>query len=666
MKFDLGNKISRGGSLQSDSITLSSNSLLKHAVIFGGSGSGKTYLLKKLIQEMSLQNIPSLIIDTQGDFSSLILAKDKFADVEKVIFTPTKNEGIPMSFSPFFDTKKIYDEQELIDILSNSSDSLVGILGYDVFSDDGKSASGALYLVLKYFYDNKIEITFSNLISVLQDNKVSATSQFLTKSKIASLIKKLKLLSIGRNKLIFEGGFQLNFNKLFEKPRLNIINLTGIDNKDVRHYVLNMIISNLYNWMIKNPSSKLQASFVIDEIAEYIPAGSKKPLTKDLLQTLFKQARKFGISCLIATQNPGDIDYKSLAQFSTWAIGRLNTKQDFKKIESAINSISNENNFAHDLPSLKTGQFLLYSPDNYDGEILFKCGELMSEHKALSLREVAQKFDKKKYADFLTLKSELNSSLNNSSSVDEPIKKQKGFPINLESDELSKVIQKHKKKFLMIFSNLEQVGDVELKYLPIYYCKLRVKESSVFGLRSKINDYNAFFDARTFNPLHFNHFDFQVLTGFNHMVELNETDRKVLKYLVFNPKMSSADIGLKLNLGTKTVYNSIKRIKEKNLIAQVDDGKLKKHSLMVEFNVPVKFKKIATYEDYTFYNLDVSDNFDLPSLDNLKSVLDIWYGECLIDDYELIYLPYYEITLLDKKNKRTLCINASSGNLINF
>ena len=124
--------------------------------------------------------------------------------------------------------------------------------------------------------------------------------------------------------------------------------------------------------MIKNPSNKLSSFLVIDEISSYIPAGVKKPFTKDLLQLLFKQARKYGVSCLIATQNPGDIDYKALSQFSTWSIGRLNTKQDFKKIESAINSVNSNFNFSTELPSLKTGEFLLYSPDAFDNCVLFK------------------------------------------------------------------------------------------------------------------------------------------------------------------------------------------------------------------------------------------------------------------------------------------------------
>ena len=73
--------------------------------------------------------------------------------------------------------------------------------------------------------------------------------------------------------------------------------------------------------MLRNPSPELQALFYIDEVAPFIPPV-EKPSCKEDLELLFKQARKFGIGCLIATQNPGDVDYKALSQFGTWVIGR--------------------------------------------------------------------------------------------------------------------------------------------------------------------------------------------------------------------------------------------------------------------------------------------------------------------------------------------------------
>ncbi|MDR0354722.1 MAG: DUF853 domain-containing protein, partial [Deltaproteobacteria bacterium] len=51
--------------------SLLSSSLDKHAAIFGGTGSGKTVLLRRLIEEASLAGIPVLVIDVAGDLTYL-------------------------------------------------------------------------------------------------------------------------------------------------------------------------------------------------------------------------------------------------------------------------------------------------------------------------------------------------------------------------------------------------------------------------------------------------------------------------------------------------------------------------------------------------------------------------------------------------------------------
>lgn len=41
--------------------------------------------------------------------------------------------------------------------------------------------------------------------------------------------------------------------------------------------------------------------------------------------TLLKQARAFGLRCVLSTQNPVDLDYKGLSNIGTWFVGNLKT-----------------------------------------------------------------------------------------------------------------------------------------------------------------------------------------------------------------------------------------------------------------------------------------------------------------------------------------------------
>ena len=60
--------------------------LARHAAMLGSTGSGKTVMAKALIEECTIDDIPSLIIDPQGDLARLCInATDKeIADACKI------------------------------------------------------------------------------------------------------------------------------------------------------------------------------------------------------------------------------------------------------------------------------------------------------------------------------------------------------------------------------------------------------------------------------------------------------------------------------------------------------------------------------------------------------------------------------------------------------
>jgi hypothetical protein len=45
-----------------------------------------------------------------------------------------------------------------------------------------------------------------------------------------------------------------------------------------------------------------------------------------------KQARAYGVGCVLATQNPMDLDYRALSNAGTWILGRLQTDADRERV----------------------------------------------------------------------------------------------------------------------------------------------------------------------------------------------------------------------------------------------------------------------------------------------------------------------------------------------
>jgi predicted RNA-binding protein YlxR (DUF448 family) len=144
--------------------------------------------------------------------------------------------------------------------------------------------------------------------------------------------------------------------------------------------------------MLKNPSNDLRMLFYVDEISPYIPPYPRNPPPKNAYTLLFKQARKYGIGLVAATQNITDIDYKALAQVNTWCLGRMMTTQDVARVQKIIQSIDPTHSDAvlQKLPSLRTGEFLLLSPDVYSDVVDFDVRWLVSKHLTLDERDLAK------------------------------------------------------------------------------------------------------------------------------------------------------------------------------------------------------------------------------------------------------------------------------------
>ncbi|HEV7716832.1 MAG TPA: hypothetical protein VGO53_14640, partial [Steroidobacteraceae bacterium] len=96
--------------------------------------------------------------------------------------------------------------------------------------------------------------------------------------------------------------------------------------------------NELIAWMrAQSGTSSLRALFYMDEIFGYFPPTANPP-SKPPMLTLLKQGRAFGLGCVLATQNPVDLDYKGLSNAGTWLIGRLQTERDKMRVIDGLES----------------------------------------------------------------------------------------------------------------------------------------------------------------------------------------------------------------------------------------------------------------------------------------------------------------------------------------
>jgi hypothetical protein len=165
-------------------------------------------------------------------------------------------------------------------------------------------------------------------------------------------------LAIELNNIIAAPSFQswlegepLDFQRiLFEqtpqgnKPRVNIFYIAHLSDEQ-RSFIITLILESILAGMRQmRGTSSLRALFYFDEVFGHLPPYPRNPPTKEPLLRLLKQGRAFGIGAVLATQNPGDLDYKGLTNAGTWFIGRLQTENDKKKVLDGLTTASTVNN----------------------------------------------------------------------------------------------------------------------------------------------------------------------------------------------------------------------------------------------------------------------------------------------------------------------------------
>jgi len=397
-------------------VELPIEALHRHLMAIGASGSGKTVLCKCMMEEAVRHNIPVVIVDPQGDISSLALKGDPetmeshgipltmqeefFEKARIAIFTPASSKGIPISVNPLSFPSEDTPHEEAIVALDMTATSLSSFLGYDLASDAGKGAKAYLFTLLEHLWRKGETIKdmghMAEIVLKPPTEIAEMLQSFVTKREPEEIARKLRFLTVGTPSLMFQKGVQIDMDMFMDKSDgkvpLNIIYLNTLSSSNDKEFFLATLLRELYCWMLKNPSEDIQLLFYVDEIAPYIPPYPRNPPPKEAYAFLFKQARKYGVGLVAATQNITDIDYKALAQVNTWCLGRLMTQQDIARVKQIIQSIDPTHAEAvlQKLPSLRTGEFLMLSPDVYEDVLNFQVRWLVTEHKTMDEQDIPQ------------------------------------------------------------------------------------------------------------------------------------------------------------------------------------------------------------------------------------------------------------------------------------
>jgi uncharacterized protein DUF87 len=378
-------------------LELDPGDLLTHGLIVGMTGSGKTGLAIVLIEEALKQGIPVLAVDPKGDLSNLLLLFDRLApeqfvpwvdldaarrqgltreqagaeaaaqwtkglaawglaaaDVadlrrrhEAVVFTPGSRTGVPLGVLQSLEAPSVpfaEQEEDLRDEIAGIVAGLLGLVGID--ADPLRSREAILLgTLIENAWRKGQGTSLEALIPAIADPPFEKLGALPLETVYARRDRETLMLAL--NNLLASPSFEqwregepLDVERMLRaadgRPRLSIVSTSHLSDAE-RLFVTALVLDKVKTWMRRQGgTTELRALVYMDEIYGYFPPHPANPPPKRPLLTLLKQARAQGVSIVLATQNPVDLDYKGLANIGVWWVGKLQTAQDRDRLREGL------------------------------------------------------------------------------------------------------------------------------------------------------------------------------------------------------------------------------------------------------------------------------------------------------------------------------------------
>lgn len=334
--------------------TILAEDLKQHVVVLAGAGSGKTVLLRRLIEESALLGIPSIVVDGANDLSRLgepwpvrpsgLTDEDAekaaryHAQTDVIVWTPGRSNGNPLRLGVLPDFAAVSQEpDELKQTVAMTASALAAMAGKK--ADD--KARAILDATLRLFAQQGGG-DLTAFLDLLADLPEEASLKISTARKVATALSDSLRAAVQTNPLLHQEGEPLDPGILFgpgsARARVSVLSLVGLPGLDAPLQFVNQLAMSLFTWVKKNPCPSdrpLRGLLVLDEAKDFVPSQGWTPCKESLIR-LAAQGRKYGLGVVFATQAPKSIDHNVIANASTQFYGKASSPAAIDTVEEQL------------------------------------------------------------------------------------------------------------------------------------------------------------------------------------------------------------------------------------------------------------------------------------------------------------------------------------------
>lgn len=352
----------------------------RHAVIAGSTGSGKSYTVATLIEQIAtLKSANAILFDIHGEYSPINGDGIKHYKIAG----PTDTNSDSVLFLPYW--LLTYDEMlsMMIDRSDNNAPNQAMIFSRTVLEKKIEFLNSIEKpdLAEEITIDSPVPYLMSELVNrlnYLNEETVPGARSGTTKAgdfngKLSRFIQRLdaKLQDKRLNFLFAQDGALLSYGYLKDMcmklmaPTSSGGGVKIIDFSEVPSDVLPLIVSliarllfSVQQWTEKKKINPI--ALFCDEAHLYIPNDVKQGVEASSLNSferIAKEGRKYGVGLVVITQRPSEVNRTVLSQSNNFIAMRLTNADDQNVVKKLMpDSVGN---FADLLPILDIGEAIV-------------------------------------------------------------------------------------------------------------------------------------------------------------------------------------------------------------------------------------------------------------------------------------------------------------------
>lgn len=314
-------------------VTLDAGRFNRHTFWCGQSGSGKTYALGVVLEQLLLHTeLPLLILDPNSDF---IRIREPRAGADPALARALSESDIRVLHSTARDGEQLH-----IRFLDLSVPAKAAVLRLDPIADAEE------YNVLLHVAAAPEDFDDASLLSALRESNDPG------RQRLALRIENLEVLEWD----LWSRGERSATETVDARPRATVLDLGGFAHPPEPKVAALGVLEHLW----ANRERREPVLIVIDEAHNVCSPNPESPVERALTEQLIQiaaEGRKFGLWLLLSTQRPTKIHPNVLSQCDNLCLMRMNAPRDLAEMADVFGFVPRETLMVS--PEFRQGQALL-------------------------------------------------------------------------------------------------------------------------------------------------------------------------------------------------------------------------------------------------------------------------------------------------------------------